>query len=200
METFKTPKGTELPFLNMRGKKYLQVAHRLVWFREERPDWSIETEVVRVDEGACLFKCTVKNELGRVIATGHKQETKKDFADFIEKAETGSIGRALAECGYGTQFAPELDEEHRIVDSPLAGKSSQPIVNAAMISEKQVDLLRRVASESGYKNPGHILKEEFGIVGTTNITRDQFQPILERFQRPAGDFDKFDERAPVQLS
>ena len=37
----------------------------------------------------------------------------------MEKAETGSIGRALALLGYGTQFcADELDEGDRIVDAP----------------------------------------------------------------------------------
>ncbi len=97
-------------------------------------------------------------------------------------------------------ISPDDDDDGASANNAEVKKSNQPILNSAMISEKQVDLLRRVASESGYKNPGHILKEEFGIVGTTNITRDQFQPILERFQRPAGDFDKFDERAPVQLS
>jgi hypothetical protein len=29
------------------------------------------------------------------------------------------VGRALAMLGYGTQFAPELDEGDRIVDSPV---------------------------------------------------------------------------------
>ncbi len=32
---------------------------------------------------------------------------------------SGAIGRALAALGYGTQFAPELDEQHRIVDAPV---------------------------------------------------------------------------------
>ena len=49
-KTFKTPKGTELPLLDLRGKDYLMVAHRLVWFREEHSDWTIETEVKREDK------------------------------------------------------------------------------------------------------------------------------------------------------
>lgn len=53
------------------------------------------------------------------MATGTKMETRGDFGDFVEKAETGAIGRALAMCGYGTQFAPELAEGARIVDAPV---------------------------------------------------------------------------------
>ena len=126
MKTFKTKKGTELPLMDVRGRDYLQVAHRLVWFREEHPDWSIETEFVSVNNVEALAKATIKDQIGRVIATGHKSETQKDFpAGHSEKAETGAIGRALALVGYGTQFAPELDEEERLVDAPIAPRAHQ---------------------------------------------------------------------------
>jgi hypothetical protein len=36
---------------------------------------------------------------GFVIATARKKETEAGFTDYIEKAETGAIGRALAMCG-----------------------------------------------------------------------------------------------------
>lgn len=115
----KTQKGTELPLLNLKGKDYLEVKYRLVWFREEHPDWGIETEVIRLENNACIGKATVKDATGRVLATSHKYEDSQGFSDYIEKSETGAIGRALALIGYGTQFAPELDEGERIVDSPV---------------------------------------------------------------------------------
>ena len=120
MKTFKTSKGTELPLLDLRGKDYLQVAHRLVWFREDHPDWSIQTEIFRLEDKSALAKATIRDASDRIMATSHKCEDVKGFADFQEKAETGAIGRALALCGYGTQFAPDLDEGERIVDSPQA--------------------------------------------------------------------------------
>lgn len=119
MTTFKTKSGTELPLLNLKGKDYLQAAHRIQWFREEKPEWTIETDCVTTSPEASIFKATIKNELGRVIATAHKSETVKGFADHMEKAETGAISRALALCGYGTQFAQELDEGERLADAPL---------------------------------------------------------------------------------
>ncbi len=92
----------------------------MVSFREEHPDWSIETEFISVTESAAYVRATVRDEKGRIIATSHKFENSQGFADFIEKAETGAIGRALALIGYGTQFcADELDEGKRIVDSPI---------------------------------------------------------------------------------
>lgn len=125
MSSFKTPKGTELPILKLKGKDYLQVAHRLVWFREERPNWSIQTEFKVLAEKQAIAKATVLDSEGRIISTSHKSETVGDFPDFIEKAETGAIGRALALCGFGTQFAEDdLDEGKRLADSPVDRRNS----------------------------------------------------------------------------
>uniref|UniRef100_A0A6H1ZE89 Putative tail protein n=1 Tax=viral metagenome TaxID=1070528 RepID=A0A6H1ZE89_9ZZZZ len=118
--SFVTEKGTTLPLLDLRGKPYLQVAHRIVWFREEYPDWAIETQHVSLTDTKAIYKAAIKDETGRVIATATKSEDKSHFNDFIEKAETGAIGRALALCGFGTQFTgDELEEGGRIVDSPI---------------------------------------------------------------------------------
>ena len=116
---YRTEKGTELPLLNLKGKQYLEVKYRLVWFREEHPMWSIETQLVSVTDTSAYAKATIRDDTGRIISTSHKFESVQGFPDFIEKAETGAIGRALALIGYGTQFcADELDEGKRIVDAP----------------------------------------------------------------------------------
>lgn len=118
MKTFRTAKGTELPLLNLKGKEYLTVAYRILWMREEHPDWGIETEYLQVGPDLAIAKATVKDGSGRILAQGTKMETPKGFPDFVEKSESGAVGRALALCGYGTQFAQELDEGDRIVDAP----------------------------------------------------------------------------------
>lgn len=104
--------------MNIKGKDYLQVAHRLVWFREERKEWSIETEVNR-QKDETFAKAIIRNESGRIMAIAHKFEDKAGFSDHAEKAETGAVGRALALCGFGTQFSPDLDEGSRLADSPV---------------------------------------------------------------------------------
>lgn len=71
------------------GQQYLPVAARLVWFREEHPDWSIETQPLHLDfeNGIAVFQATVKDPSGRIIASATKMETRSDFPDFVEKAE-----------------------------------------------------------------------------------------------------------------
>lgn len=98
---------------------YLPVAARIAWFRKEHPSWSIITKVVQLANKAVIMKAIIKDENGRIIATARKKETEIGFPDYIEKAETGAVGRALAMCGYGTLQAPEFDECERLADSPV---------------------------------------------------------------------------------
>jgi hypothetical protein len=125
-------------------KDYLPVQWRLVWFREQCPQGTIDTEELEIDldreveeegyawnsgkqrsekivkhaKGYARYKAIVTDGKGG-RSTGTKSENAASFPDYIEKAETGAIGRALAGLGYGTQFAPDLNEAHRIVDSPV---------------------------------------------------------------------------------
>ncbi|MGI5927162.1 MAG: hypothetical protein ACOX8A_08305 [Thermacetogeniaceae bacterium] len=107
--------------IDLKGKSYLQVMWRLVWFREEHPVWGIDTQMVSHDTENyhCVFKAIIYDENGVQKSCGYGSESAKDFRDYIEKAETKAVGRALAMLGYGTQFAPELDEGQRIADSPV---------------------------------------------------------------------------------
>ena len=99
---------------------YLPVAPRIAWFRRDHPDWGIITKAVKSAKKAVVMKAIIKNENGKVIATARKKETENGFPDYIEKAETGAVGRALAMCGYGTLQAPEFDEGERLADSSIA--------------------------------------------------------------------------------
>jgi hypothetical protein len=95
------------------GKFYLPAAYRIVWFRDECPDWGVETQLLEggQEAGFATVQARIYNGEGRLISSGIKTETRQDFpAGWVEKAETGSIARALAVAGFGTQFAPELDE------------------------------------------------------------------------------------------
>jgi len=98
---------------------YLPVAARIAWFRKDHPDWSIITKTIQLANKAVVMKALIKDANGRIIATARKKETEIGFPDYIEKAETGAVGRALAMCGYGTLQAPEFDEGERIADAPV---------------------------------------------------------------------------------
>lgn len=111
--------------IDLKGKSYLQVMWRLVWFREEKPLWSIDTKLEQLTDNHAVFSAKIYDENGVQKSAGYGSESVKDFRDFIEKAETKAVGRALAMLGYGTQFAPEMDEGERIVDSPVQKRKNK---------------------------------------------------------------------------
>jgi hypothetical protein len=109
-------------FRNLKGQMYLEVKYRIVWFREEFPHGQITTRLVSHTAdgkaGAAVFYAEVFDGQGG-SASAHGSETSGDFGDYLEKAETKAVGRALAYMGYGTASAAELDEGERIVDAPV---------------------------------------------------------------------------------
>lgn len=111
------------------SSEYLDVRWRLVWFRSEHPDGVIATELVTHDleQGFALFRASVSIPDGG-SAVDYGSETRADFKDYVEKASTKALGRALAALGYGTQFANDFDtQEHApLSDSPVERPPSRP--------------------------------------------------------------------------
>lgn len=113
--------------MKLKNKDYLPVAARILWFRGDHPEWGIEREIVEIDHQAnyAIVSVCIRNEDGRILSQATKREDKREFADYLEKAETGALGRALAYLGYGT-LSPEDDtsamdgggKASRMVDSP----------------------------------------------------------------------------------
>lgn len=144
----KTPKGTELPLIQVKGKDYLEVKYRIAWFREEHPDWTIETEIVQSSDKAALFKAYIKDPSGRTLATAHKYEDIQGFHDYREKSETSAVGRALALLGYGTVNAQELEEGDRIVDGPVEKPKSEQKKEPEKPKSRALNELDKILSEN----------------------------------------------------
>lgn len=153
------------PYLmDLKGKKYLQVAYRILWLNEEAKAgnlrFSLVTELVKESEWKdargrdvkeAVFKATVviKDAQGCVIkeVVGWGSETSTDFGDFREKAETKAIGRALALAGFGTQFAvADFDEGEGI--SPVDGTKGLAVVDSPVKTPKKVEA-KAPAQEGG---------------------------------------------------
>ena len=93
---------------SVSGRDYLEVKWRLGWLRSDHPHASIETELQSLEGGRAVSKARVRTPDGGE-ATGWGSETSSDFGDFIEKAETKALGRALAALGYGLQFCEDFE-------------------------------------------------------------------------------------------
>lgn len=99
------------------NREYLPVAARVAWFRDINPDWGIVTTPVEINltpdnnkPAYAIFQAHIFNAEGKLMATGTKMEDVRGFGDFLEKAETGSVGRALAMAGFGTANESMFEE------------------------------------------------------------------------------------------
>lgn len=128
--------------IDLKGKEYLPVAARVKWYRTIHPSGCIETQEVCVDldrpftkgggkvYGYARFHATVRDAEGRILGQGTKTENAANFFDFVEKAETGAVGRALAAAGFGTELDQDLDEG-RVVDAPRERRAPRPSAPSA---------------------------------------------------------------------
>jgi hypothetical protein len=163
---------------------YLEVKWRLVWFREKFPHGTIETQEVCVDldRGYARFRALVCDGEGGQ-ASGYGTETAAGFADYVERAETRALGRALAALGIGTQFVgQDLTEGEHVADAPVAStnghwsgqveqNSAQPSLEASRISRDQARQLKALAhSALGYTAGERQLRQDLGLADEARLT------------------------------
>lgn len=132
------------------GKLYMAVVDRIRWFRKLNPAGKVNTEAIKITERDALFKAVVTLENGGV-ASGWGYESVEHFEEFILKAETKSVGRALAAAGFGTQYVgseyalDNADGSPHLVDSPvsteeLRGTSPHSNIGTMRIVDTPIDL------------------------------------------------------------
>jgi hypothetical protein len=165
--------------IDLRGKQYLEVAWRLVWFRDAHPTGSIITTLLSTEP--LIMRCEVVVD-GVVIATGHgsadAQGRKVVWSGReIEKAETAAIGRALAAAGFGTQFSGEYDDaaDNHLADSPRPPQNRQQRPQQAQEAPQEMHVVIQTLSiESDGKRPYLLVRTADG-QGIKIATRQPFE-------------------------
>lgn len=91
--------------IDFKGKAYVLVADRVVYFNEKYPEGSITTELIsKPEDDLVIIKATVKPN-DKQTFTGYSQATWGEGyinkTSALENAETSAVGRALAFMGIG---------------------------------------------------------------------------------------------------
>jgi len=180
------PREHLISIKNRQGAtEYLPVQYRVAWFRSECPEGTIETELLHLDldreteeevsvwnaekrrsekvvktaKGLAIFRATIKDGKGG-SATATKMEKAASFPDFVSKAETGAVGRALALLGYGNQFVgPE-----EFFDDPVSQVPARSPVNGTapeLITESQITTIRKFCTLLGKEVPQNLSSFRF---------------------------------------
>lgn len=156
---------------------YLEVKWRLVWLRNDHPNAVITTQLYAYDQNEAVFSATIDIP-GGGSATGWGSETPGDFNDYLEKAETKAIGRALAALGYGTQFTDDFDfggEGGKVVDSPVQKPKSNPAGEPA--SEAQMKLVNKMLTEAGVVAQAYMAE-----VFPNGLTKAQASDLIKKIK------------------
>lgn len=123
--------------IKLQGKEYLPVAPRVVMFREAHPSGKLITKILSHTESLAVCEAEVYAGDGALLAVAQGSCTVKGFRDYLEKAGTKAVGRALSLAGFGTIQACDLDEGDTeggkaVVDAP------QPRPNGRVLDEKAI--------------------------------------------------------------
>lgn len=101
--------------VSIKGKKYSLVNDRVKAFRKLFPQGAIIPELLSVDNGVCIFKVTIMDGWGRILAVGHSYEKENSSminkTSYIENCETSALGRALGFLGIGVDQSIASAEE-----------------------------------------------------------------------------------------
>lgn len=180
----------------VNGSDYLEVKWRLVWLRDVHPDAVIDTDLIEHNAQHAVVRARVTLPTG-ASASGWGSEGLDDFANYIEKAETKALGRALAALGFGTQFCPDFEfgaASGHVVDSPVrspggaGGRGGQrqfvPIDQSA--TARQRNLIQALGREARL---GDNELDDFArsVTGRSidELTRRDASRLIERFkERP----------------
>jgi hypothetical protein len=183
------------------GADYLEVKWRLVWLRELHPNATIETELVSHDGNLAVFRARVSIP-GGGSATGWGSEGVDDFRDYLEKAETKALGRALAALGFGTQFCPDFDfgaAQGAVVDSPIdfastrgrrlaEGRSAESDRRVASLNQpvtpRQLKFIQAIAREKGMteEEVNAEVERVYGRSSVTELDRRDASAFIDRLQ------------------
>lgn len=98
----------EIKQMDIKGNSYAKVSERLKAYRKVYPCGSIETNIEEINNDSVRMVAIVKDEQGKVIATGRASEQKEQSGNMkinlnsmIENCETSAVGRALGFAGFG---------------------------------------------------------------------------------------------------
>ena len=145
--------------INIKGKEYITVNERLIYFRNEDvfTNWGIVESIVSLDDKEGVFKVEITDANGDLVVSAHAQEYRDSSyinkTSFVENGFTSALGRALGYLGIG-------------IDTSIA--SANEVQNAVQNQNKQDDQRKWLT--------------EAQLNATLKATKDQAEKVLKNFR------------------
>ncbi len=164
--------------MDIKGKKYVMVRDRVMYFNEHYPNGCITTGINSDDKTEIIFRAVVIPDVSvpQRVFTGHAGEIRGgagvNKTSALENAETSAIGRALAMMGIG------------VIDSIVSVDEINKAENAARpATESQIKYMKSLNSSKGMPLPKdfpNISSSEAGIwIGKAKVYVPQKRSLSE---------------------
>lgn len=165
--------------INIKGKEYVPVNERIIAFRKEHPDWSIQTSIYELKDNFVLMQTLVSDQEGKVKATAFAYEREDSSfinkTSFIENCETSAVGRALGFLGIGvdTSIASYEEVATAVRNQPKPSKERT-------ISDKEVIILREYLEAAG-KSEKEII-DSYPIDSLSQLSERLYKKLINRLK------------------
>ena len=141
--------------VDIKGKPYVEVNTRILFFRENFKDHKLLSEIVSLEDGVCIIKASIVNDKNEVIAIGHAYEKEGNGfinkTSYIENCETSAWGRALGNLGVGVDGSVASAEEvgNAILnqDKPTKQPTKTPVKKVKKINMDEIVVIKDLLSE-----------------------------------------------------
>lgn len=154
----------------IHDNEYFLVAERVAKFREDHPEYSIDTKILHIDSDSVLMKATISNG-DNLLSSGHAEEIRGISAinktSAVENCETSAVGRALAFLKYAGTEIRSADEMY---DALIAQAATEHIEFIATVREEWPTI-------SAMKN--HLAEEPVNV----SAAREAFKELPEETQK-----------------
>lgn len=180
-----TKANAVMPKIPVKGKNYAMVPARVQAFRMMCPDGYIGTEIVDMHDGVVTMQATVKDETGKVLATGLAQEKETSSyinkTSYIENCETSAVGRALGMLGLGSdEQMASAEELCNAITQQTDQKPKSQIDEDAKFTAQAFATINKA-----YKSPKNlrIIAENYGKEKVTDLSIDDLRDFMSRREK-----------------
>ena len=156
--------------INIKGKEYITVNERLIYFRnrDEFKGFGIKEDIVSIDDAEGIFKVTIYDSNGEPIVSAHAQEYRDSSyinkTSFVENGFTSALGRALGYLGIGIDTSIASANE---VQNAVTNQKSD---NKKWLTESQLNATLKATKDQAEK-----------VLNTFKMKKDYRQQIINKF-------------------
>lgn len=169
--------------IDIKGKEYVPVNERLLYFNEHYPGWAILTSIEKMEDKLVLIKATILDDKDRVRAVAHAYEKEGNSfinsTSYIENCETSAVGRALGFLGIGIDTSIASFEE---VANAMTQQQARPgAMVKPILNDTQVKELQTLIKWAGFTDED--IKKKYKVKKLSDLTPRVYKAITQSLSK-----------------